>query len=144
VSISVTLEDAKPRLRLLGVRAYALVELGDPEAIDLFLREEDAQAALENALHDEPGWAGTLRVEAVELDEAGHVFELGGMDGADAVHSGRPGQTLERLSRAALAPRRRLQRRGRCTQRHPPPGLQPRKADLLKLAQSVDRGPKLA
>jgi hypothetical protein len=69
VSISVTLEDAKPRLGLLGVRAYALVELGDPEAIDLFLREEDAQAALEDALRDEPGWAGTLSVEAVELDE---------------------------------------------------------------------------
>jgi hypothetical protein len=41
------------------VRAFALVELGDSEAIDLFLREEDAQAALEDALRDEPGWAGT-------------------------------------------------------------------------------------
>jgi hypothetical protein len=35
------------------VRAYALVELGDAEAIDLFLREEDARAALEDALRDE-------------------------------------------------------------------------------------------
>jgi hypothetical protein len=52
-----------------GVRAYALIELGDSEAIDLFLREEDAQAALEDALRDEPGWAGTLRVEAIDLDE---------------------------------------------------------------------------
>jgi hypothetical protein len=51
------------------VRAYALVELGDSEAIDPFLREEDAQAALENALNDEPGWAGTLTVEPIELDE---------------------------------------------------------------------------
>ena len=51
------------------MRAYALVELGDSEAIDLFLREEDAQAALEDALHDEPGWAGTLTVEPIELDE---------------------------------------------------------------------------
>jgi hypothetical protein len=51
------------------VRAYALVELGDSEAIDLFLREEDAQAALEDALQDEPGWAGTLTVEPSELDE---------------------------------------------------------------------------
>lgn len=49
--------------------AYALVELGDPEAIDLFLREEDARAALEDALRDEPGWAGALSVEPVELDE---------------------------------------------------------------------------
>ena len=51
------------------MRAYALVELGDSEAIDLFLREEDAQAALEDALRDEPGWAGTLSVEPVELNE---------------------------------------------------------------------------
>jgi hypothetical protein len=49
-----------------GVRAYALVELGDSEAIDLFLPEEDAFAALEDALRDEPGWGGTL---SVELDE---------------------------------------------------------------------------
>jgi hypothetical protein len=51
------------------VRAYALVELGDSEAIDLFVREEDAQAALEDALRDEPGWAGTLSVEPVEFYE---------------------------------------------------------------------------
>jgi hypothetical protein len=43
--------------------------VGDSEAIDLFLREEDAEAALEDALRDEPGWAGTLSVEPVELDE---------------------------------------------------------------------------
>jgi hypothetical protein len=35
----------------------------------LFLREEDAQAALEDALRDEPGWASTLTVEPIELDE---------------------------------------------------------------------------
>jgi hypothetical protein len=29
------------------LKAFALVELGDAEANDLFLREEDAQAALE-------------------------------------------------------------------------------------------------
>ena len=29
----------------------------------------EAQAALEDALRDEPHWAGTLTVEAVELDE---------------------------------------------------------------------------
>jgi len=51
------------------VRAYALVEIGDSEAIDLSLREEDAQAALEDALHDELGWAGTLAVAPIELDE---------------------------------------------------------------------------
>jgi hypothetical protein len=50
------------------VRAYALVELGDSEAIDL-LRQEDARSALKDAIHDEPAWAGVLRVEEVELDE---------------------------------------------------------------------------
>ena len=50
------------------MRAYALVELGDSEAIDLFLREEDPLAALEDAVRDEPGRAGMLGVEPVELD----------------------------------------------------------------------------
>jgi len=40
------------------MRAYALVELGDSESIDLFLREEDARRALEDALRDEPDWVG--------------------------------------------------------------------------------------
>jgi hypothetical protein len=51
-----------------AVRAYALVELGDSEAIDLFLREEDAERALEDAISDEPEWAGLLSVEEIELD----------------------------------------------------------------------------
>jgi hypothetical protein len=50
------------------VRAYALVELGDSEAIDLFLREEDAERALEDALRDEPQWVGLPRIEEIELD----------------------------------------------------------------------------
>ncbi len=51
------------RLRLVRtVRAFTLVELGDSEAIDLFLREEDARAALEDAIRDEPDWAGLLYV----------------------------------------------------------------------------------
>jgi hypothetical protein len=51
------------------VRAYALVELGDPEAIDVFLRREDAFAALEDAVGDEPDWADLLYVAPIELDE---------------------------------------------------------------------------
>jgi hypothetical protein len=54
------------RSSLSLARAYALVELGDSEAIDPFLRQEDAQAALEGALRDEPDWAGTLSVKPVE------------------------------------------------------------------------------
>jgi hypothetical protein len=51
------------------MRAYALVEFGDSEAIDLFLCVEDARTALEDAIGDEPQWAGLLSVEEVELDE---------------------------------------------------------------------------
>jgi predicted ATPase len=41
-------------------RRYALIELGDSEAIGLFLREQDARRALEECLSDEPDWAGLL------------------------------------------------------------------------------------
>jgi hypothetical protein len=51
------------------MRAYALVELGDSEAIDLSLQEEDARRALEAMLLDEPDWAGLFYVQSVELDE---------------------------------------------------------------------------
>jgi hypothetical protein len=51
------------------VRAYALVEVGDREAIDLFLRREDAVAALEGCVRDEPDWEGLLYVVPIELDE---------------------------------------------------------------------------
>ena len=40
------------------MRAYALVELGDSERSTCSATQEDTQAALENALNDEPGWAG--------------------------------------------------------------------------------------
>ena len=51
------------------VRAFALVELGDRLAIDVFLRSEDAYASLEAALKDEPQWIGHLYVAPIELDE---------------------------------------------------------------------------
>jgi hypothetical protein len=51
------------------MRAYALVELGDSESIDLVLREEDARRALQDILSDEPDWAGLFYVEPVEFDE---------------------------------------------------------------------------
>jgi hypothetical protein len=51
--------------RTLGpaVRLYALVEAGQRQAIDVYLREEDAQRELEDCLRDEPEWRGLLRVE---------------------------------------------------------------------------------
>ncbi len=48
------------------MRLYALVEAGDPEAIDVFLCEQDTQRALEDCLRDEPEWRGLLSVEEVE------------------------------------------------------------------------------
>jgi hypothetical protein len=49
------------------MRLYALVEAGDPEAIDVYLCEQDAQRALEDCLRDEPQWCGLLHVAEVEL-----------------------------------------------------------------------------
>jgi hypothetical protein len=39
-----------------------------PEAIDVYLFEQDAQHALDDCLRDEPAWRGLLRVEEIELD----------------------------------------------------------------------------
>jgi hypothetical protein len=52
------------------VRAWPLVELGDHEAIDVFVRKEDVLKALEDACTDEPQWEGTLFVAPIELDES--------------------------------------------------------------------------
>jgi hypothetical protein len=51
------------------MRAYALSEIGDRLAIDVFIRKEDAWLALEDAPRDEPQWAGMLFVAPIELDE---------------------------------------------------------------------------
>lgn len=50
------------------MRLYALVEARDPEAIDIYLCEQDAQQALEDCLRDEPHWQGLLRVQEIEFD----------------------------------------------------------------------------
>ena len=51
------------------MRAYALAEIGRNEAIDVYLRREDAWAALEEILNDHPDRAGGLFVTPIELDE---------------------------------------------------------------------------
>lgn len=51
------------------MRLYALVAAGDPEAIDVYLCEQDAQRALEECLRDEPDWRGLLRVEEVDFSD---------------------------------------------------------------------------
>jgi hypothetical protein len=52
------------------MRLYALLEASDPEAIDVFLCEDDAQHALEDCLRDEPEWLNLLRVEEIDLSGA--------------------------------------------------------------------------
>jgi hypothetical protein len=55
------------RGRLLSLSAWALFEEGDLEAIDVFLRREDAEEALADCLHNEPQWQGLLYIEEIEL-----------------------------------------------------------------------------
>jgi hypothetical protein len=49
------------------MRLYALVEAGDPEAIDVYLCEQDAQRALEDCLRDEPQSRESLWIEELEM-----------------------------------------------------------------------------
>jgi hypothetical protein len=52
------------------MRAYALAEIGDRLAVDVFVRKEDAFQALDDAVNDERQWAGMLFVARIELDES--------------------------------------------------------------------------
>lgn len=49
------------------VRVWALIEVGDREAIELFVRREDGEQALADCLSDEPQWRGLLRLEEIGL-----------------------------------------------------------------------------
>jgi hypothetical protein len=49
------------------VRFWALVETGDRETIEMFVRSEDAEQALADCLSDQPEWQGLLRLEELEL-----------------------------------------------------------------------------
>ena len=51
------------------MRLYALVEAGDPEAIDVYRCEQDAYRALEDCLRDEPEWSGLLRIEPIDAPQ---------------------------------------------------------------------------
>jgi hypothetical protein len=52
------------------MRVFALVDLSLQEAIELFLRREDAERMLSEVLRDEPGWERLLRIEEIELAES--------------------------------------------------------------------------
>jgi hypothetical protein len=54
---------------VVGVRVYAVVGSRLEEAIELFVRREDAEAMVEDVRHDEPELAETLAVEIVALGE---------------------------------------------------------------------------
>jgi hypothetical protein len=49
------------------MQAWALVQVDDSEAIDVFLSREDAEDALAGCLRDEPEWQWLLRIEEIEL-----------------------------------------------------------------------------
>jgi hypothetical protein len=49
------------------VLAYAVVSAETEQAVELFVRREDAQRMLAEALADDPEWADVLSVEPVEL-----------------------------------------------------------------------------
>jgi hypothetical protein len=49
------------------VPAWALVQRGDPEAIDVFLSRDEAGEALAGCLRDEPDWRGLLWIEEIGL-----------------------------------------------------------------------------
>jgi hypothetical protein len=51
------------------VRVYALADLGDRLALDVYVRREDAFAGLEEFLRDQPDCARFLHVVPIELDE---------------------------------------------------------------------------
>jgi hypothetical protein len=53
------------------MQAYALVtDLAPSEAVELYLREEDALHVMREVLHNEPGWRDLLHVLPVELIDA--------------------------------------------------------------------------
>jgi hypothetical protein len=49
------------------MRLFALVEAGHRQAIDVYLRVEDAERELEECLSDEPQWLGLLREDEIQL-----------------------------------------------------------------------------
>jgi hypothetical protein len=50
------------------VRFYGVVDLSLEEAVELFLRREDAERVVRDWDRDEPEQAGLLHVEVVELE----------------------------------------------------------------------------
>jgi hypothetical protein len=51
------------------MRFFALVDSSLLEAIQLYVRREDAERTLAELLRDEPSWAWLFRIEEIELGE---------------------------------------------------------------------------
>ena len=51
------------------MRYFGLVDLSLVEAIELYVRREDAERTLAELLHDEPEWRSLFRIEEIELGE---------------------------------------------------------------------------
>ena len=49
------------------MRFFALVDLSLFEAIELYVRREDAERTLAELLSDEPEWHSLFRIEEIEL-----------------------------------------------------------------------------
>jgi hypothetical protein len=59
-----------PRIGLTcGVRFFGLVDLSLLEAVELFVRREDAERTLGELVRDEPEWESLFRIEEFELGE---------------------------------------------------------------------------
>jgi hypothetical protein len=58
----------RPHIRLTQyVCFFGVVDLSLHEAVELFVRREDAERMLDELLRDEPQWAGLFRIERIEL-----------------------------------------------------------------------------
>ena len=51
------------------MRFFGLVDLSLAEAIELYVRREDAERTLAELLRDEPQWRSLFRIEEIELGE---------------------------------------------------------------------------
>jgi hypothetical protein len=51
------------------MRFFGLVDLSLGEAIELYVRREDAERTLAELLRDEPEWWSLFRIEEIELGQ---------------------------------------------------------------------------
>ena len=52
-----------------AMRCFGLVDLSLAEAVELYVRREDAERTLAELLRDEPEWWSLFRIEEIELGQ---------------------------------------------------------------------------